>query len=331
MIDTTPTMQKTMRRYIKFIYLLTRGVNFAVALKFSNWKLDDCAKKAKFFTLLNGILKYKPNGKQIAGKTLNIFYPRLAWLIDYVETHDFKTVHSEQCFSSNYDGVELVFKLPLHGNLFAFREIFDEHDYKIALYTETIAIDVGLNVGLTSLFFAANPLIKEVYGYELVKSTYQQAVENISLNPELANKIKAFNVAWGTSYSEIDTSCFEQGDVRASSQTNKKINNELPGSNALVQIHPSEAILTQIIKENVNGYDILLKLDVEGAELEIIQNLEEHNLIRHIDVLAIEYHNQTNFEIVSILLKNGFIVKEVANKSISYLGMIYAVKKNRPK
>lgn len=45
--------------------------------------------------------------------------------------------------------------------------------------TDSIVIDIGANIGLASLFFAARKNVIKVIGYEPLRSTYQKALHNI--------------------------------------------------------------------------------------------------------------------------------------------------------
>ena len=52
-----------------------------------------------------------------------------------------------------------------------------------------VVFDIGMNVGIASLFFAQRNDVECVYGFEPFPVTYQRALENISLNVKLMKKI----------------------------------------------------------------------------------------------------------------------------------------------
>ena len=56
-----------------------------------------------------------------------------------------------------------------------------------------VIIDIGANIGDTSLLFANEG--SEVYSYEPVPPIYEIALRNIKLNPDLENKVHLFNKA----------------------------------------------------------------------------------------------------------------------------------------
>ena len=73
-------------------------------------------------------------------------------------------------------------------------EVFENHVYKYGgILGDQIVIDVGMNVGIASLYFAQNESVKEVYSFEPFHQTFIRAMENINLNcDEIREKIHPF-------------------------------------------------------------------------------------------------------------------------------------------
>ena len=84
-------------------------------------------------------------------------------------------------------GVKL--KLQNWEELFIATEIFAEGIYNLRLQSPFALLDIGMNVGTTSLFFAGNPACQAFYGFEPFPKTVEKARVNLSLNPDLAGKI----------------------------------------------------------------------------------------------------------------------------------------------
>jgi hypothetical protein len=75
-------------------------------------------------------------------------------------------------------------------NFYVVQELFAEGVYSIHLNTEKIVVcDIGMNVGIASLYFAGVNNVTKVYSYEPFPETYQRALANFSLNPLLKDKI----------------------------------------------------------------------------------------------------------------------------------------------
>lgn len=73
--------------------------------------------------------------------------------------------------------------------LFIAHEVFFSGVYNVSVNRPFRVIDVGMNVGTTSLFFASNPLCSKIDAFELFPKTVKRAAGNFDLNPGLAHKI----------------------------------------------------------------------------------------------------------------------------------------------
>ena len=74
-------------------------------------------------------------------------------------------------------------------------EVFIENAYNVNLPIETqvIVMDIGMNIGIVSLYFATQNWCEKVYGYEPFQDTFQQALENFKMNNKLLGKIISQN------------------------------------------------------------------------------------------------------------------------------------------
>lgn len=169
-----------------------------------------------------------------------------------------------------------------------------------------IMFDIGLNIAITSLFFAGKPEIVHIYGFEPFIPTYIQAVKNIAANPERSSKITAFDYGLG----------------RCSKSIAVHYNKELSGSMSTVKdLFPSrnnavEKVMIKDASEVLGGLLKLhpqekrfLKIDCEGAEIEILENLEASGILtKEIDLIIMEWHWGNYCEVSDLLKRNGFIV-----------------------
>lgn len=198
-------------------------------------------------------------------------------------------------------------------------EIFVRNIYNIDVpFSDYIVIDMGMNIGTASLYFARKPEVCRVYGFEPFPDTYRQALDNFARNEKyIRDKIVPYNVALlnveETRHVAIP---FEQSGWRnIFSQDKEKAQIELRCKDAgkvvrgIVEKHPDQKII--------------LKCDVEGSEFKIFDSLDESLCFEKIDAIMMEVHGSP-VPLTKILKKYGyrFFVLGEADRA----QMLYAVK-----
>jgi FkbM family methyltransferase len=205
---------------------------------------------------------------------------------------------------------------------------YGQSEYKINLLDKCDVIDIGMNMGDSSLFFALNPNICRIYGFEPFKETYEYALFNFGLNKELAKKIEAFNYG----LSDCNKTLASQYNVdfsmhmRASeSQGSGYVKSEKNKENVILKA--ADEILGEIISKSKNK--IILKIDCEGEEYEILKVLNEKELFKKIDYVMLENHYRGQKLLLDILRENQFIT--FSFNPCDELGMIYGIKESKDK
>ncbi|WP_281336373.1 FkbM family methyltransferase [Flavobacterium eburneipallidum] len=230
--------------------------------------------------------------------------------------------HHKDGVLASFNGLQLYLESP--EEFFIIKEVFLEKDYNLLFDSNVVVFDIGMNIGISSLFFALNEKVSKIYSFEPVVSTYNQAVYNLELNAGYSNKIEAFNFGLG-----------------GSTRTEKVLYNPQAKGNCGIRLDKSHVIDKENSKEieinikNIgdvlpdlvakhSGNKLVLKIDCEGAEYEILQKMSEINLLNDIDVLLIEWHDKGAKILEDILKANSFWV--VSRHLTSISGMIYAFK-----
>jgi FkbM family methyltransferase len=204
-----------------------------------------------------------------------------------------------------------IFHEPEDLALFVFKEIFIEECYtKDNFYypnsSHTI-IDIGANIGLFTLYCQSQARGTRIHCFEPAPLTRGRLKKNIIFN-KLEELVKVYPYAVSdrktikklrsaTKYS-IDRSFFEHctedtGDLTTDEHSDT------------VQVISLDEVLNFVDTDRVN----LLKIDAEGAEVEILSGASEDSL-KKIDKIALEYHLAIRpdcFEYLAKLLdRNGF-------------------------
>lgn len=199
-------------------------------------------------------------------------------------------------------------------------DVLCKQDYNFDADSDFVMIDIGLNIGLTSLYSAQKENIIKIYGFEPFMPTFKQAQQNLKLNPVLAEKIEIFNFGLGDSEKTLDI----------------HYNPQLPGSMSSVSDKFSDCTdvekiaikkASDVIGEIVTKHkeNIFLKIDCEGAEKEIVPELDKAGLLKKIKIIIMEWHYENPQYLVDILRRNGFTTF-CNHAAINYQGMIRAVR-----
>lgn len=204
-------------------------------------------------------------------------------------------------------------------------EVFVNNEYNYNTTENSVLIDIGTNIGTTSLFFSRLGFIKAIYAFEPIVDTFKQAEYNFRLNKNVS-KIKSFkNVGLGMT-NHTDTFLFNKrikgntgirGRLSPSYSSNKFVEERQ------VLIREASCEFEEIFRE-LNKEKVIVKMDCEGAEYEIIKNLHKSGILNKIDVLLIEWHDQGSNIIEDTLLDSGFYFFSQNLSPIT--GMIYAFK-----
>lgn len=214
------------------------------------------------------------------------------------------------------------------SDLVVFEEIYLKNAYRFISGEDTVLIDVGMNIGLASLFFASKGFIKKVYGFEPFKPTYERALKNFSLNEKsLSEKIRGYNYGLGEADGEqtVHYLADNPGYMRAGKEAVAADPGDGSAETAIIKEAGPEIL--KIMDENP-GASFAMKIDCEGAEYEIIPDLIKHGVMKRISVVVMESHYGREDEMIEALSKEGFVV--YSNEEPPYrTGTLFAVRKER--
>src|SRR5215211_233929 len=162
---------------------------------------------------------------------------------------------------------------------YLFQEIFVDGDYFfVSRKADPFIIDCGSNIGMSILFFKTLYPNAKIIGFEPEESTYALLRKNIGSNG--LKGVRVYQVALGME--DTTTSFFVDPEQPGSllMSTNKA---RLPKKEILVR----QRKLSAFIDREVD----CLKLDVEGAEDAVLQDLVSTGIITRIDQMLVEYHH----------------------------------------
>jgi FkbM family methyltransferase len=183
---------------------------------------------------------------------------------------------------------------------------FPDHTFEIK--DDYVVIDAGSNIGTFSIFSACYCPNGKVISVEADKYDYKRLVENIEANS--FSNIETLNMALTEKTGEVFFSdCSVRDDTLSD---NKKQPYFYSGK--------CESITLQDIIKKFDLKKIdFLKLDIEGSEFKIFDDVEWLNLVK---IISMEVHAEPNDKktlyLKKILEENNFLVQIIVNGGTTY-------------
>lgn len=318
---------------VSFIRIFLKSVVFVNCLiKFRSIKM---AYNLSYFNVainkISGIERdgdfvvFKKTSNKIFIDHLAIFQFSINDAIELLQNSKFTVVSiSTSGFQLSVNG--LLFNVHSLSNMAVLYEVFIEQIYSVSLLPKDLVVmDIGMNVGVASQYFANMNQVIAVYGYEPFLETYQEALENIKLNSVLAKKIICNNFGVSNISEQREISFFDSGLLSASTIINSANNY---GKDATKNITVTLKSITEVFDTVINDYPsnpILLKIDCEGEEYVIFEMLSKTSYLNKVSCALIEWHENGADSIITVLKENNFQLLLLPHASEN-CGMIYAFK-----
>ena len=213
--------------------------------------------------------------------------------------------------------------------LFLLHEIIVGGVYNVVTGRQAcVVLDIGMNVGFASLYFAAQPWVEAVWSYEPVPETYTRALRNLERNPSLAARITPHNFGLSDAAGPLT---FDYCSRWAAAVGISGLNAEFRRSHGIsqsdirsvtVDVRDVRSVIAEVRSAHA-GTQLVVKIDCEGAEYAIIAALHSAGLLRQADAFLIEWHQRGPGELEAMLSSAGFFVVSLTPHARA-TGMIYA-------
>ena len=199
--------------------------------------------------------------------------------------------------------------------------VFCTDEYNFDIGEKYVMFDIGFNLGMTSLHKAQDKNCVKIYAFEPFIPTFKLAQHNMELNKQLSKKITAFNYGFGDKDETIMVNY--NHDRPGAMSSVKNVFSECEDVEK-INIKNTSKVLEPLLKKHKEK--VFLKIDCEGAEKQILPDLEKSGLIKKVDVIVMEWHFEEPSLLVDLLIRNNFIVFRT-NSVANELGMIRAYKR----
>lgn len=186
---------------------------------------------------------------------------------------------------------------------------------------ESIFIDIGANIGLYSLIASRNKNFKAIYSFEPHPETYQYLVDNLERNE--SKKCVPYKLAISD---KSEAQIIHVKPNHSGVATLRKVNSS-EGYHSSIHIECVNADALDTLIENPENLPVVIKIDVEGFELVVLQTLMKtgfwksvKNIYYEVDESYLDYKKVEN-----LLLSEGFTF-EAKNGSGEHYDLMFARK-----
>ncbi|MEM3771619.1 MAG: FkbM family methyltransferase [Candidatus Micrarchaeia archaeon] len=192
--------------------------------------------------------------------------------------------------------------------------VFLDNEYsKLRVWNKTV-IDIGANIGDSSVYFAIHGA-KKVIAVEPFPGTFRKLEENIKIN-QLEDKIEPVNAAIGNKEDKLlfDKSIYGSGSLQAERYSDATIPNE---DKVEVPVIP----ISRLLGDGTGPY--VLKMDCEGCEYSFFENTEISEIMKFEEII-LEFHGEGT-ERIEQKIGGNYSVK-IIRGSKRNSGILYARK-----
>lgn len=198
------------------------------------------------------------------------------------------------------------------------KEVLVEECYHYHLNNgkKDVVIDVGMNIGDAVLYFLSMDHVEKVYGFEPFEKTFHNAQSNLRKNNVDLRRVELFPVGLSGCNEERTISfndnmtCGQStiADVRDKAYADYLdwgLVDKQDEQTAEVEVRRASEVLEPILKENPDR-NIVLKMDCEGEEYGIMEDLYDSGVLQKIDYIMMEWHYMGRERILHRLDQAGF-------------------------
>jgi len=177
-----------------------------------------------------------------------------------------------------------------------YKEIFEDEFYRFQpkVKNNGVILDCGANMGLSVLYFSINYPTHHIIAFEPEKAIYDVIRENIETF-KLKNVTLYDKAVWTE---ETELTFHSDGGMGG------RVNNLYKSSK-----QPINKVKTVALKDLLDEKVDFLKIDIEGAEVEVLESCRGH--LRKAKHIFFEYHNhinkpQTFHQLLALIQEEGF-------------------------
>ncbi len=172
-----------------------------------------------------------------------------------------------------------LYSFSLDMLLFLMTEIFLGREYAFSPDGDApLIIDCGSNIGISILFFKKLRPRSRIIGFEPDKKTFELLSRNVAENG--LSDVSLHNAAVSSRVGEVT---FFSDSESPGSFTMSLVKQRIPGE--------PQRVPCVMLSSFVQGPVDLLKMDIEGAEMDVMRELVATGALKNVKAIVMEYHH----------------------------------------
>lgn len=317
-------MSNRVLKWLKAGHLISKGISFTDAFFFNAWVGGGNAGLVGRFEYKTGKIADKKTGASFSAAVAALVGTNLETLRVAIDEFSFTEVGGGYWVYPKSNGKELKIQLYSHSSLQVVFEVFREDMYSFFGKRNSVVIDIGANIGIASSFFASIPSVERVYSFELIPATYYLAKANLEA-AGVSSKVELSDFGIAAADGEFTIPAEEGGSVDASVyEVSRSAEKLVSGKTIDVRVRAVVPVLSEILSRHPEAA-LVCKIDCEGTEYELIDELAGSGMLQRIDVIMMEWHYHGPDRLITQLINSGFTVfnRNIPNDG-GLRGLIYA-------
>ena len=171
--------------------------------------------------------------------------------------------------------------------------------------TDMVVIDAGANCGLATQYFYDH--CKQIYSIEPSPENFEALSKNKEVNEW--DKVKLYNAALAN----------HNGNAKLSINSGNRTSNSITNEYGHGTVNVETITIKKIFDDNKIEYVDFLKMDIEGAEDQVIESPEFKEVAPKIKAMVVEYHNGGWERLHAIITGLGFQSQRESTDTINFL------------
>ncbi len=207
-------------------------------------------------------------------------------------------------FTHNQESYDFYYPINGKRQTRGFKNILTGKTYPLIKKNPKLILDVGANLGSTSMFFAINYPKAKIFSFEPTEMNFIWLQKNTEIFQNVTRIKKGAYFKDTTAKIYLDSESGGRNSIHKEWARSERYE-------TVELINLGKFLETNNLIEKID----ILKIDTEGCEVDILSSIE--TFLENIDVIYLEYHGKDDEEVIlEILSKSHIVMQKKANAEV---------------